>query len=180
MSGLNFALCDEVMRALLRTNDAPCVFISYKSEDIAAAEAINEYLNKTAGINTYFDANDARLQKSVSISNDVDIVNSIQNGLNNTTHLLCLISDKTHLSWWVPYEIGYADNKKMAIASLKLKSIDDIPSFLKTQRVLYNIEDFLEYFSSVNRYDDLFTRYANQRLSKQGTEKLGSYIEKGE
>ena len=70
-------------------------------------------------------------------------MDSINDGLSVSTHLLCLISEKTRLSWWVPYEIGIASSKKMPIASLKLKSIDDVPSFLKTETVLNNIPEFL-------------------------------------
>lgn len=180
MSGFNYVLCDEIHQALLKNQKDPCVFISYKSEDIKAAEVINNYLNNTANINTYFDVNDAELKKSIDTANDDAIVSSIKRGLETATHLLCLISDKTHLSWWVPYEIGYADSKELSIASLKLKNIDDIPSFLKTKTVLYSIGDFLEFFSTVNRFGDLFNRYGHEGLSRKGTGVLEPYIEKGE
>ena len=62
------------------------------------------------------------------MENDAKIVASVINGPKLSQILLCIISDKTRLSWWVPYEIGMADNAGIKIAPIKTKNIDD---FLK-------------------------------------------------
>lgn len=40
----------------------------------------------------------------------------------------------------------------------KIKGTEDIPSFLKTEKVLMNIRDFLEYSKTYNPYNGLFLR----------------------
>ena len=62
---------------------------------------------------------------------------------------MCLISDKTRLSWWVPYEIGFAENEDIDITSLKLKNVDDIPSYLKIRRSIFKKEDFYKYICEI-------------------------------
>lgn len=131
------------------SSNEKCVFISHKKEDENVAKKIGDFLMKEVGVNIYLDTQDCELKEAVSENNDKKIVKSIKTGLECSTHLLCLISDKTRLSWWVPYEIGYAEKKEIDIASLKLKTIneDDIPSFLKVKNVLYDRNDFNEYVS---------------------------------
>ena len=76
--------------------------------------------------------------------------------------MLCIISDKTRLSWWVPYEIGVADNLGIRIASIKTKDIDDFPSFLKTKVTLNNLSELIELISKSKRYGVLF--YSEESL----------------
>ena len=135
-----------------------CVFISHKKEDQEAAEAIGNYLLTEVKVNIYLDTHDADLREAVSVENDNAIVQLIQKGLNRSTHLLCLVSDQTRLSWWVPYEIGIADISstalgKMKISTLKLKGTEDIPSFLKIHEVLLSSEDFKQYADNLSNYD---------------------------
>lgn len=59
----------------------------------------------------YLDVFDIELQEAVSVHNDEKIVQSIQEGIDISDILLCIVSDKTRLSWWVPYEVGRADTK---------------------------------------------------------------------
>ena len=96
------------------TSIAKCVFISHKKEDAAAAESIGKYLTDVVGVNIYLDSKDLVLQEAVSTDNDKKIVESIKRGLACSTHLLCVTSEKTRLSWWVPYEIGIADDSGVA------------------------------------------------------------------
>ena len=145
-------------QALYCASKKNCVFISHKKEDLEAAKAIGEFLLNQINVDIYLDIYDITLQEAVSLEKKQKIVESIRTGLSMSTHLLCLVSDKTHLSWWVPYEIGIASNQEKRIASLKLKGTEDIPSFLKTEKVLMNIRDFLEYSKTYNPYNGLFLR----------------------
>ena len=85
------------------------------------------------------------LQEAVSAENDAKIVSSITQGIKLSDILLCIISDKTRLSWWVPYEIGVADTSGIKIASIKTKQIDDFPSFLKTQKTINNLSELIHF-----------------------------------
>ena len=141
-------LQDYVLEGNTRSGST-CVFISHKKEDEAAALAIGNYIKNYADVDIYLDLYDLELVEAVSTENDRKIVASIKRGLRTSTHLLCLISDKTRLSWWVPYEIGVASELKKDITSLKLKNISDMPSFLKTEKVLMNASDFEGYVNSL-------------------------------
>lgn len=131
---------------LLASEHSPsCVFISHKKEDTEAAKAIGDFLMNDMGVDIYLDIYDEELQEAADVDNDKKIVEMIERGINTSSHLLCLISDRTKLSWWVPYEVATAKCGKKKIASLKLNTTEDIPSFLKIEEVLWTIQDFLEY-----------------------------------
>lgn len=154
-----------------------CIFISHKKEDEDAAIKIGDYLLNEVGVNIYLDVYDCKLQEAVSLENDKEIVNSIKRGMELSTHLLCLVSDKTKLSWWVPYEIGIADVTQKNIASLKLARVDDIPSFLKIQENLYTISDFLKYASKIMPLGLYFETMNYDKLQKSYTRELEKYVD---
>lgn len=164
-----------VFKNQINNHKEKCVFISHKKEDEGAAIDIGRFLMEVVGVNIYLDVMDESLQTATQIDNDKWIVESIKKGLECSTHLLCLISENTHLSWWVPYEIGIADNKNIRIASLKLKSIDDIPSFLKIHPAFYTIEEFVQNSVSYTPYGIFFDRNYN-RISNN-TEMLKKHID---
>lgn len=178
--GTNVASSEGLPRLLFSHSEKQCIFISHKKEDESAAVAIGKYLTDIADINIYLDLNDCELREAVSRDNDEKIVNSIMTGLGYSTHLLCLISDKTRLSWWVPYEIGFSAKKEMSITSLKLKTIDDIPSYLKINKVLYNVDDFMRYASEFSKYGTLFSEQKYEALSSRDNSLLKQYIDLGE
>ena len=177
MNYYNLAKLEAWERSVITHSDHRCVFISHKKEDEDAANAIGNYLTNVAGINIYLDTQDCVLREAVSTENDQKIVDSIQNGLTSSSHLLCLISDNTKLSWWVPYEIGFADKQGIDIAALKLNNVDDIPSYLKTKRALYTSDDFLRYIGSLGQYGSLFSEATYTHLSTLDNEILTRYID---
>lgn len=121
-----------------------CVFISHASENKDAAVEIGEYIRR-AGIDIYLDIYDEELQASVARGNDKGITNTIEKGVDNSTDILCIISDSTKNSWWVPYEIGYGKKSSNSISTLVLKNVDDIPSYLKILNNVKGIKGLNEY-----------------------------------
>ena len=110
--GTNLAnIKDKLAFALHASSDEKCVFISHKKDDEEVACLIGNFLMNEININIYLDINDCELKESVILEDNEKIVDSIKTGLECSTHLLCLVSEKTKLSWWVPYEVGYADKK---------------------------------------------------------------------
>lgn len=152
-----------------------CVFISHKKEDEAAANAIGKYLMEQVGVDIYLDTKDVTLQEAVSEDNDKKIVDSIRSGIETSTHLLCLVSDETRLSWWVPYEVGSAASKGKEIATLKLKNVVDIPSFLKTEQVIKTVNDFFNYTKTLEPFGGAVS---NRTLSIWDKYTLSNYIDK--
>lgn len=109
-----------------------CVFISHKKEDSAAARRIADYL-LNAGVNVYFDEYD----NTLNLDDPNSVVNGIKDGLNHSTHLLVLLSPAALESKWIPWEVGYAYDKK-PILSLTLKAVSDwdLPEYLKITRII--------------------------------------------
>ena len=178
--GNNLAKANAWERSLFSRTKKRCVFISHKKEDQDAAIAIGSYLTDTVGVNIYLDTQDCVLEEAVSSENDLLIVESIKRGLQCSSDLLCLISDKTKLSWWVPYEIGFADKQNINIAVLKLKDIEDIPSYLKIKKTLLNTEDFLQYISQLGPYGSIMREEDYSRFSKCDNKVLAEYIDQEE
>lgn len=144
----NFTLYETAeMRNKLRN----CVFISHKYEDKSKAKIIGDYLMKNLDLDIYLDENDEDLQDAIKRNDDKKIALAINRGIEESTHILCIISDSTEFSWWVPYEIGYAKKQGVDIASLKLKEIPTIPSFLKIEKTLNNREELSDYYKSVSK-----------------------------
>lgn len=127
--------------------DKSCVFLSHKKEDQAIAEELGNFLMKKMDVDIYLDIYDPILQEAVSVENDAKIVASITKGLKMSDILLCIVSDKTRLSWWVPYEIGVADHAGLKIASIRTKFINDFPSFLKTKQTIDQLSDLVSFIS---------------------------------
>ena len=125
----------------------PCVFLSHKSEDKAAVKKIAEYLS-AADVDYYLDIDDPELQHAVTTRNHKAITEFIDLGINNSTHLLTVVSEKTKSSWWVPYEVGGARAKGKDLSTLQLKNVD-IPSYLHITRVLKGTKSLNEFIKTV-------------------------------
>ena len=56
--------------------------------------------------------------------------------------MLCIVSEKTKHSWWVPYEIGFGKSSNKDIASLLLKdfNLDGIPSYLYISEIIRELK----------------------------------------
>lgn len=133
-----------------------CVFLSHYNLDKTAVKKIGEYIMK-AGIDVYLDENDLELQDASSVNNHKKVTECIQKGIAESTHILCLLSPKTVESWWVPYELGYGEKSKKDICSLKLKELNQVPSYLQIKLCLKNIEDLNNYIKEINKNVKLFT-----------------------
>ena len=88
------------------------VFISYRHMDRPQAMAINSRLMQ-ANIKTYLDVLDPESQTTN------DITGVITRNITECTHLLAVVSEKTALSWWVPFEIGEATISNRRICSFR-------------------------------------------------------------
>lgn len=148
----------------------PCIFLSHRSLDKDMVEEIGNYIIN-AGIDIYLDKYDEELQRADKINDDKRITECIQKGISKSTHLMCLLSKNTVDSWWVPYEIGYADNSgNINICSLKLKELPEksIPSYIKINQCLSGIHSLNEYLKEIiKQYGDgsfkSFSRYQNEQ-----------------
>lgn len=109
-----------------------CVFISHKSSDMDAAEAVARYLMLN-NIDVYLDKK-IQIYKKTKEKDAQGIVDSIEKALKCSTHILILVSDQTKESWWVPYEVGYSKRKKKIASALLVGYVDDFLIILKLKK----------------------------------------------
>lgn len=146
----NFSIEKEKLATEVSKNAGICIFLSHKSQDKDFVKKVQSLIHEY-GINTYLDEDDFDLQRAVSRSNDEKITESIQIGIENSTHIMCFASSQTVKSWWVPYEIGYADSKNKEIATLRVNDIKsyDVPSYLKIHEFLEGRQDLYRYIKKI-------------------------------
>lgn len=95
------------------------VFISHKGEDLEIAEKIGELLS-SRGVSGYLD----RWDPSVD-GDSVELEIYLRNVIRDTPYILAVVTQKTSMSWWVPFEIGVARETASQVATCV--SIDDLP-----------------------------------------------------
>lgn len=151
MRGENrFGLTED--KILNRKNmGAKCIFISHQKDDAFICRKIADYLIN-AGIDVYFDEYDEDLKFYTQTNNPQYIVDSIRKGINKSSHMICVFSQSTLYSKWVPWEIGYGyDNTNLS--ALTLKGITDIqlPEYLKTVSIIRGTKTLNDYISNLEK-----------------------------
>jgi hypothetical protein len=117
------------------------VFISYQQQDAVAAEKIAEYL-EAAGIDVYFDKYDRDLKIHHQNKDPDKVTQAICNGINNSSHMLVIVSPNTAKSSWVPFEIGYGFEKTdLGVLCLKGFPKGGLPEYIRTAKVVRDIYD---------------------------------------
>ena len=144
-----------------------CVFISHKSCDKRAAEYIARYIRSILRMDVYLDKWDILLQNATSSKDDNDIVKCIHKGLNVSTHLLCLLSEETENSWWVPYEIGYANKSRLSIATVKLADVMEVPSYLKINTYIQTAKELSVWIDRLPVYGSLLESTQHSSLLEE-------------
>lgn len=128
------------------SSDIDTVFISHRSIDKQKAKIIADYLNDIIKVDVYLDIYDINLKESKSNNDYKGIVDCINKGLTKATYLICLITENTKGSWWVPYEIGVADANNKEIISLRCKQrIEEIPEYLKIRTIIETVDEFSKF-----------------------------------
>jgi hypothetical protein len=131
--------------------EKPCIFLSHISVDKTAVQAIANYIMNNADIDVYLDIHDDALQRAVDRGDSKEITVLIERGIDSSSHAMCLISEETRRSWWVPYELGYAKKSGKEISSLKLKGSVELPDFLKIGALIHGTKSLNEYIERVIR-----------------------------
>ena len=113
--------------------------------------AIATYIAK-AGIDYYLDEEDKDLQEADEEGNDIRTVECIQNGIKCSSHILCILSDTTVNSWWVPYEVGYGEKADRDVASIKVKNLPEteIPAYLRIRRCMTGLSQLNVYLKMIS------------------------------
>ncbi len=166
----------------------PVVFLSHKSEDKDYVEKVGQYL-MNSGIDIYLDKYDPSLQRATKESDAKKVTECIHKGIKNSDYILCITSEKTIESWWVPYEIGYGKNANKKITTLIRKDISYIPDFLKIEKIIKNISGINDFIKEITtshsiplkevydyNYSEKYANY-NQIGAVTADNPLSSYLE---
>ncbi|WP_209089748.1 toll/interleukin-1 receptor domain-containing protein [Agrobacterium tumefaciens] len=114
------------------------VFLSHQSADSSLAVQISQRLKVYHGIESYLDVIDPNVRKGE------DLAKHIQTELGKCTQLLAVVSERTQLSWWVPWEIGVATEKDYPLATYSGGNTSP-PEFLKKWPYLRSLTDVDHY-----------------------------------
>ena len=125
------------------------MFISHQKADSQICKHIADYLIK-AGIDVYFDEYDLDLKEYYQNNSPQGVVNSIKKGIQQSSHMLCVISPNSLNSKWVPWEIGYGYDKTR-VAALTLKGIqnEQLPDYLKTVTLIRGTRTLNDYITTL-------------------------------
>jgi hypothetical protein len=127
-----------------------CVFISHQQKDKDAAKKIADYLIK-ADIDVYFDAYDGDLRIHHQSNNAKAVTDSIRKGINNSSHMLVLVSPNTLHSTWVPFEIGYGyDKTDLFVLCLKGIPNGGLPEYIRTAKIIRDIYDLNNFTGDIS------------------------------
>lgn len=162
MAGINRALkANEALARVNLSSCVKCIFISHHKSDLEYCEKVAAYIMK-AGIDVYLDEYDYDLKHQVQTNNPAGVVRCIKKGINNSTHMLCVISPNTLDSKWVPWEIGYGYDKT-TLGALTLKGISEplLPDYIKTVPVVRGTKSLNQYISNVTGYKEPYLKMYN-------------------
>lgn len=169
MSGINRALKANESKARVNLiRSVKCVFISHHKSDLAYCKKVAAYIMK-AGIDVYLDEYDYDLKHQVQTNNPAGVVRCIKKGINNSSHMLCVISPSTIYSKWVPWEIGYGyDKTTLGALTLKGISATALPDYIKTVPIVRGTKSLNTYISNIIGYSEGYLEMYNY-ISKNNT-----------
>lgn len=150
MAGINRALSSQrTFSESRKSKGLICIFLCHQKNDKDICKKIADYL-LNADIDVYFDEYDEDLRIYRQENNPLGVVNSIKQGINNSSHMLCAISPNTLFSKWVPWEIGYGyDKTKVSALTTKGIQDEDLPQYLQTVEILRATKSLNRYISSI-------------------------------
>lgn len=126
------------------------------------------------------DIYDNSLQQAVEAGNPVAITESIENGLQSCTHMMCIVSEKTVTSWWVPYEIGYGKRSKKLISTLTLKDTVTIPPYLEITKLIrgtLSLNSYLKDLGSKTHFSKSISEHIEYNSHSKMNHPLDAYLD---
>lgn len=168
MAGINRAVKNfRIFSESRKTIDVKCIFLSHQQKDKEVCRKIADYL-MTADIDVYFDEDDDDLKLYRQTNRPQGVVDSIRKGINNSSHMLVVVSPNTIYSSWVPWEIGYGfDNTQLSVLTLKGIKDESLPDYLKTSQIIRGTKSLNEYLAKItNNYQSIME---NRNLIKSHT-----------
>ncbi len=131
-----------------------CIFIAHQQKDKTHARKVADYF-ENAGIDIYFDEFDSELRIHHQSNDPKKVTESICVGINNSSHMLVIISPNTINSTWVPFEIGYAfDKTELGVLCLKGIPKGSLPEYIRTAPIVRDIYDLNNLINTLSDKSD--------------------------
>lgn len=135
-----------------------CIFISHKKEDMVKAREVATYV-MDCGVDIFFDENDPILSNPEINNDPLKITSIINKALTRSSHMICVVSNKTKESWWVPYEIGYVSNKppftSQNIGILLVNDVIQLPDYLFLAKRIQTVQELDSFVKSASNAQTL-------------------------
>ncbi|MBL8831394.1 MAG: toll/interleukin-1 receptor domain-containing protein [Rhodospirillales bacterium] len=122
----------------------PNIFISYQNADSALAAQIAKRLKLNHSINIYLDKLDPE-----GLHDGPLLAEQLTFTIRGCSHIMAVVSRKTRVSWWVPWEIGIATASDKPIAVYGVENTN-LPSYLMRWPYLSNFQELDTYAYVVN------------------------------
>jgi len=119
------------------------VFLSHKAEDFGAATAVAHRL-RVNEIDVYLDSFDP------DATDGPDLSDYLRRTMRRCHGLMAVVTGKTILSWWVPWEIGVASERDIPMATFSYDHTD-IPSYLRKWPYLTQLREIDQYAQTARR-----------------------------
>jgi len=174
MPGINKAKNPTYLRASEQYTPAAtkkCVFISHQKADTIAAKQVADYI-MSAGLDVYFDEYDNDLRIKREEDNPKGVTDCILKGINKSDFMLCVVSQNTMSSTWVPFEVGYGyDKTDLGILTLKGLHKRELPQYAHAAKF---IVDSVEVLNSVIAKEMGTTKFVFESTNRTFSTTMGS------
>lgn len=179
MAGINRA--SKYFRSLTESRKAvgiKCIFLSHQQKDKAVCRRIADYL-EAADIDVYFDEDDEDLKAYRQANRPQGVVDTIKTGINNSSHMLVVVSPDTLYSSWVPWEVGYGyDHTQLSVLTLKGIKDESLPDYLKTTTIIRGTKSLNTYLASItNRIQSMMESTDLIKSHTMGSHPLDNYLD---
>ena len=134
-------------------------FISHKGDDTALAESVGDILYE-GGLCAYLDKWDSRAD-----GDSPELETHLREVIRKTPSIVAVVTERTPLSWWVPFELGVARETESQIATFL--SVDEnstdvllLPSYLKIWPILTSRQELRGWATALSssRYQGVLGR----------------------
>lgn len=179
MAGINRAAkLNRTFSATRKSAGILCVFLCHQQKDKEICRKIADYLI-AANIDVYYDEYDEDLKYYRQTSRPQGVVDSIRTGINNSSHMLVVVSPNTMYSSWVPWEVGYGyETTSLGVLTLKGIKDENLPDYLKTTLIIRGTKSLNEYLSKITgRIQSLMESLDLIKSHTMGTHPLDNYLD---
>ncbi|MCA9125067.1 MAG: toll/interleukin-1 receptor domain-containing protein [Planctomycetaceae bacterium] len=152
------------------------VFISHKNEDSETAGRIAYRLRTVHLVECYLDVFDPHASKTGD-----DLGDYLRNVLQQCTELMAVVSEATKESWWVPWEIGVAQEKQQPITTFAggqcalptylkkwpyLKTVNELDTYIRVAKETRRVVDRERYSRTASALQASYTRSFHFNLKR--------------